>query len=199
MSLTLLTGIAHLIPGAVRLLKGDRAGTFAQKAVDIAKVVTGTDEPQDALDKIQSDPALMLEYQKALQPTIVAELEAETAQLESVNQTMRAEYAQDDLYTKRWRPTYGYCLAFTWTLQMLGFTFIVGWAVMNQPKDASQIIEAIASFVGASMILWSVALSVLGVQVARRSDEKAMRMGHKPAEGIMSAIATRIGGNRGNR
>jgi hypothetical protein len=197
MSLALLTGIAHLIPGALSLLKGNRAGEFAQKAVDIAQAVSGATEPEDALSKIQNDPALFVEYQKALQPTIVAELAAETAQLESINQTMRAEYAQDDLYTKRWRPTYGYCMAITWTLQMLGFTIIAGWAVVKQPTQSAQIIQAIASMIGASMVLWGVALSVLGIQVSKRSDEKAMRMGHKPPEGIMSALATRIGGNRG--
>lgn len=196
MSISAIMGLAHLVPGLVRLFKGDKAGDVAQKAVDVAKVITGTESPEEAAQQIKNDPALLIKYQEAMNPIVIAELEAEADKLESVNKTMRAEYDQDDLYTKRWRPTYGYCSAFTWTIQMLGFTFIVGWAVIDSPKEAPNIIAAITGMLSALMVLWGVALAVLGVSVMKRSDDKAAKLGQQPKPGILSAIAQRIGGNR---
>lgn len=198
MSVSAIMGLAHLVPGLVRLFQGDKAGDVAQKAVDVAKVITGTESPEEAAQQIKNDPALLVKYQEAMNPIVIAELEAEAAKLESVNQTIRAEYNQDDLYTKRWRPTYGYCAAITWTLQMLGLTFIVGWAVIAAPKDAPGVIAAIAGMLSPLMVLWGVALAVLGVSVAARSQDKANKLGQQSKPGILSSIAQRIGGNRDN-
>ncbi len=44
-------------------------------------------------------------------------LEAETARLAEVNQTVRAEYGSQDPFVRRWQPLFGYMIALTWGLQ----------------------------------------------------------------------------------
>lgn len=58
--------LAEVAPVLIGYFKGDKAGEASQKAVDIAKQVTGKDDAVDALAAIKSDPAKVLEFQKAV-------------------------------------------------------------------------------------------------------------------------------------
>jgi hypothetical protein len=87
------------------------------------------------------------------------------AALEQVNQTVRAEVASEDAYVRRWRPTFGYAVALTWSATMMA----VSWAIVSDPAQAPAVI---ASLVNTSPI-WGIALGVLGVAVVKRSQDKA--------------------------
>lgn len=89
--------------------------------------------------------------------------EYETA-LSEVNTTMRAEAASSDAYVRRMRPTFGYLMAITWAAQMLGLAYIV---VFETEKAANVLnsMEALST-------IWAMGLSVLGIYVYKRSEEK---------------------------
>lgn len=144
----------------------------------------------EAVAKIQ---ALQIENQTELRRIV---LTAETARLAEVNATMRAEYAQEDKFVKRWRPTFGYSICFTWVVESIGFVSALLYTVIYHPESAGIVINAIAVVIGAMAVQWGIALSVLGVSVSARSDDKQVSAGLSPAPGVLGAIAQRIAGSK---
>jgi hypothetical protein len=112
-------------------------------------------------------------------------LEAETSKMASVNKTMRAEAASNDGFVRRWRPTFGYLAAISWTLQSIA----IAWVFIMKPEQAGDIAQAI----GALTPMWSVVLAVLGISVAKRSQDKQVSAGQKPG-GLIQALTSRISG-----
>lgn len=93
--------------------------------------------------------------------------EYETAMTE-INQSLRAEVASEDAYVRRMRPTFGYLMAFTWALQMAGITYIM----VFDTENTRVVIESAESL----SLIWTVALSVLGIYFYRRSGEKKLSL-----------------------
>jgi hypothetical protein len=96
----------------------------------------------------------------------MAELDSAEARitLEQVNRSLRAEVASEDAYVRRMRPTFGYIMALTWCAQMGA----IAWVIVADPVQANQIINAMASL----GTVWTVGLSVLGIYVYKRSEDK---------------------------
>ncbi|OAN50149.1 hypothetical protein A6A04_01695 [Paramagnetospirillum marisnigri] len=170
--ITIALGLAQFIPGLIRWIGGDdrsKAAALAEQAIGVAKTVTGRDSGEAALAAIRSDPALALALQQAW---LAHELELsreETRQLAEINATMRAEAASGDAYVRRWRPTFGYAVAATWTATMAA----VAWAIVAEPTQAPSIIAALVN----TSPIWGIALGVLGVSVVKRSHDKARASG----------------------
>jgi len=196
--LTILGALTDVVPSLVHAFAGDKAGEVADKTADVVKTITGQSDPQKAVDAIKADPKLQLEFQKAMQPVLLAHFQAETQRLQTVNETMRAEYASKDAYVRRARPTYLYLMAVTWFIQMTAFSFVLGYTMIEAPDKLPQIITALTSIFGALFGLWGIALSVVGVYVKKRSDDKQLAAGKTPAPGIMAALAQRIKGKLAN-
>jgi hypothetical protein len=97
----------------------------------------------------------------------MAELDSDEARaaLEQINTTLRAEVASEDWYVRRWRPTFGYAVAATWTTTMGA----VSWAIVADPAQSPTIIAALVN----TSPIWGIALGVLGVAVVKRSQDKA--------------------------
>ncbi len=89
--------------------------------------------------------------------------EYETAMTE-INQSVRAEVASEDVYVRRMRPTFGYLMAITWAVQMLGLAYVFTFKTERAPEVLSSM-EALTT-------IWAVGLSVLGIYVYKRSEEK---------------------------
>ena len=70
---------------------------------------------------------------------------------------------------RRWRPIWGYVTA-----------------------GPNALLAGAAGLLGALAVQWSVALAVLGVNVAKRSEDKATQAGQTPAPGILGAIVNGI-------
>ena len=62
------------------------------------------------------------------------------------------------------RPTFGYLMAATWAAQMFGLAYII----VFETEKASYILEATAAL----STIWAVGLSVLGIYVYKRSEDK---------------------------
>ena len=58
--------LAQYAPALIKLLAGDKAGEVAGKVVDVARTVTGIDDPKFAVQAIQLDPAKAAEFQLAV-------------------------------------------------------------------------------------------------------------------------------------
>lgn len=84
--------------------------------------------------------------------------------MEEINASLRAEVASQDLYVRRMRPTFGYLMALTWAAQMLG----VAYVLVFQTAQAGTILNAMSSL----SAIWAVGLSVLGVYIYKRSEDK---------------------------
>lgn len=114
----------------------------------------------------------------------MAELKAkenETA-LAEINQTLRADAASTDAYVRRMRPTFGYLMAITWAAQMLGLAYVV----IFETDKAPAVLDGMESL----STIWAVGLSVLGVYVYKRSEEKKASSGGlftKMTEAVMSS------------
>lgn len=99
----------------------------------------------------------------------MAELDTAEAReaLVQVNESLRAEVASEDWYVRRWRPTFGYAIAVTWTATMAA----VSWAIVADPAQAPAIIAALVN----TSPIWGIALGVVGVSVVKRSQDKALK------------------------
>ncbi|MDY0029481.1 MAG: 3TM-type holin [Pseudobdellovibrionaceae bacterium] len=81
-----------------------------------------------------------------------------------VNESLRAEVVSSDPYVRRMRPTFGYIIALTWGAQMFALAYII----IFETSQASLVIESIERL----GTIWAVGLSVLGIYVYKRSEEK---------------------------
>lgn len=91
-----------------------------------------------------------------------AEEQAKLSQ--QVNESLRAEIKSDDKFVRRMRPTFGYLMALTWAAQMFGVAYIM----IFRTGEAILVIQALESL----GTIWAVALSVLGIYVYKRSEDK---------------------------
>jgi hypothetical protein len=179
-------------------LLGGRAGETVGAMV---ASVLGVEARPDAVEAaLASNPDALLRLRDmemnhqrelvALQAQASAtELQAESARLAEINATMRAEAASDDAYVRRWRPTFGYAVALTWTLTTLGIVY----AIVAEPKS----LQHLADVMSALTIMWGTALAVLGVQVQARSTDKQVAAGVTPPPGLLGALASRVAGRAG--
>lgn len=87
--------------------------------------------------------------------------------LSSINETLRAEVASQDLYVRRMRPTFGYLMALTWAAQMFGIAYVI----VFETQRSGEVLNAMGSL----SAIWAVGLSVLGVYVYKRSEDKKLR------------------------
>lgn len=164
----------------------------------IASLLGVEAEPAAVGGALAADPAAaakLRELEMAHQHELrLAVLQSETARLGEINATMRAEYAANDAFVRRWRPYYGYMVATTWGLQTLAIAAAIVWASFITPEYAGEILGAVTALVGALAAHWGVALAVLGVNVAQRSRDKQVQAGQEPPPGILGALATRLAG-----
>ncbi|BAE53087.1 holin family protein [Paramagnetospirillum magneticum] len=168
--ITIALGLAQFVPGLIRWIGGDdaeKAAKVADQVVGVARSVTGRPDGQDALTAIKADPALALQMQQAWLAHEIELAREETRQLAEINATMRVEAASDDGYVRRWRPTFGYAVALTWTATMGA----ISWAIVAEPAQAPSIIAALVN----TSPIWGIALGVLGVAVVKRSQDKSRR------------------------
>lgn len=86
------------------------------------------------------------------------------ASLSEVNQSLRTEVASSDCYVRRMRPTFGYLMALTWAAQMFGIAYVI---IFDTDKAG-----VVMAAMGNLSAIWAVGLSVLGIYVYKRSDEK---------------------------
>jgi hypothetical protein len=84
--------------------------------------------------------------------------------MSEINQSLRAEISSSDVFVRRMRPTFGYLMAVTWAAQMFGIAYVVIFETEKAP--------AVLNSMEALSAIWAIGLSVLGIYVYKRSEEK---------------------------
>jgi hypothetical protein len=180
--LPIIAGLAQFAPAILPLLTKNETAQKAAEAVSrTAKSITGCEREDEALHSLSADPALAARFQQSVNERAIALYREETARLEAVNQTIRAEVASADPYVRRWRPTFGYIGAFSFGAMMLGLAY----TILVDPAEAANVAIAIGSMSG----IWTPLMAVLGVAVWSRSQDKK-----PPQVGPLSLLARRITG-----
>lgn len=190
-------GIAKVAPFLAELVGGPIAPAVTMASGLISHALGTNNDPDAVAEKLKSDPEALakvkqceIEHAAELK---IAVIKANTARLTQINTTIRAEAASNDPYVRRWRPTFGYSVSFSWTVQMIGYVAIAGWAVVQHPDKAAAIIAALGAMISGSMVLWGIALSVLGVNVSKRSQDKQVLAGQEPTPGLLSKLTDALG------
>lgn len=117
-----------------------------------------------AMSAGQIKPEQLGEVNRHLEKLAEMEAAERATTIAEVNESLRAEVASTDPYVRRMRPTFGYLIALTWTAQMLAIAYVIAF----QTAQATNVIDAMASL----GTIWAVGLSVLGIYVYQRSEEK---------------------------
>jgi hypothetical protein len=177
---SLKTSVGEFAPIAGSLLGGPAGGAIGGL---IASALGVKDTPDAIATALANDPKAALKLRhletKHIEQMRRLQLESETARLTEVNKTMRAEAAADDPFVRRWRPTFGYAVALTWVVQAIA----IAYAMIAAPTNASNIINAVTALTP----MWGIALAVLGVNVAKRSQDKQVLAGQQPL-GLLNAF-----------
>ena len=121
----------------------------------------------DLLDTGAISETAQAEANRHLEEITKIAAQGEADKIESINKSLRAEIESQDTYVRRMRPTFGYLMAITWTAQMLGVAYII----IFDTNNADLILRAMESL----GTIWAVALSVLGLYVYKRSEDKRLR------------------------
>lgn len=76
---TIAMTLAPLVPEIVGWLKGDKAKQTAEKVIEVAKQVTGKEDPVVAVDTVKHDPTAFLAFEQRLAEIEVEVLRAQLA------------------------------------------------------------------------------------------------------------------------
>lgn len=109
-------------------------------------------------------PEQMAEANRHAEAMAAAKAQEYSSALSEINQSLRTEVSSEDVYVRRMRPTFGYLMAFTWAIQMLGLAYVVTF----ETHRAAAVLGSMESL----STMWMVGLSVLGIYVYKRSEEK---------------------------
>lgn len=141
---TIAMSLSQFVPQIAKWMTGsDKAEQVAQKAIDIAKAVTGQSTGDDALKVLQADPALVLQYRKAVLDQEVEFQRLAVQNASDINATMRAETAAEHWPSYGWRPAIGFSFAGYITAQWVLPLFHVA-----PPQIDAQLMLAIGSILG---------------------------------------------------
>jgi len=128
-----------------------------------------TQSAADALkqvDKALKSGHLSADEMRHAEKMAAMKIRQNTENLAEINKTIRSEIISEDKYVRRMRPTFGYLMAITWAAQMLG----VAYVLIFDTGRAGTVIHAMASL----SAIWAVGLSVLGIYVYKRSEDKKL-------------------------
>lgn len=172
----------------------------------IASVFGGDKNNPDQLwQKITDDPDALIKLKKLEQDNQrelfalsvkqqANRLAHQTASIEQVNMTMRAEAQSEHWWQSGWRPFWGFTAGLAFFLQIIA----VCWLIITEPKNASLVIQALPSLV----MLWGIPGGILGVTAWHRGMEKRLKSGEvrqtiSPEK--ISNLARRSINNGGNK
>jgi hypothetical protein len=150
--ITIAAGLIQFAPMLMRWLGGDKAGAAAEKAIEIAKTVTGKPSGELALEELRVSPDKVLEFRKAVLDQAVEFERLAVQNAADVNKTMQAEAAAEHWPTYSWRPAIGFSVALAVLLSVLTVFLAYGAAVIGGKPEGLQhlpgILAAVAGIIG---------------------------------------------------
>ncbi|EGR4262723.1 hypothetical protein DDO82_01980 [Vibrio cholerae] len=187
---SLIGGAAPLVGS---LIGGPAGGTVGVLIADALGVENTPDAIEAELLR-NPDALLKIKQMESDERIRLRELSYQQAEIESAerklviteqHKLMVAELNSDDAYVRRWRPTFGYAVCLAWTSLFFG----IAGLMLFHPEFTEQ------AFTGAAKLtaLFSVALTVLGLNIHKRSQDKQISAGITPA-GVFGGIASALRG-----
>lgn len=178
--------VKGMVSGAAPLLGGLLGGPAGAAAGKLVADALGVEEDTDKImHALQTDPKAMtklrvaeMDHKQALRRMT---LEAETKTLTEINKTMRAELQHDGVFKSGWRPFIGWIVG----LGIGGILLALVVAMFKHPEKAEELISS-------ATIILSITLGILGVNIKKRSDDKAVAQGFQP-RGTIDAIKDLMG------
>ena len=155
----LQAGLPALIKGLAEGLKAVNSPVAQGASTALSSVI-------EAFGKGEISPEQLSELNRHVEKMQELESSERKESIAQINESLRAEVASTDPYVRRMRPTFGYIIAMTWAAQM----FAIAYVIVFETNQAALVIEAVQSL----GTIWAVGLSVLGIYVYKRSEEKKM-------------------------
>jgi phosphopantothenate synthetase len=159
LSILLQAGIPAIIKGLAEGLKAINTPVAQGASTALSSVI-------EAFGKGEISPEQLTEINRHVEKMQELESSERKDSIAQINESLRAEVASADPYVRRMRPTFGYIIAMTWAAQM----FAIAYVIVFETNQAALVIEAVQSL----GTIWAVGLSVLGIYVYKRSEEKKM-------------------------
>lgn len=160
--ITIAMGLAQFVPQIAKWVTGsDKAADVAQKAIDIAQVVTGQPTGDAALKALQADPNLVLKYRQAV---LEQEVEFEKLAVQNasdINKTMQEESASEHWPSYTWRPMIG--LAVALDIAISSITVAVSYIGVMFFDVKPEVLSYLPAMLGAMAAVIATAMPVLGV------------------------------------
>jgi hypothetical protein len=176
-------------PALLGKLFGDDAEKTAKKVTDVAQIVTGAVTPQEAQAVIEQDPEVAAKFQERMKELELEFYREDTARFKEIHETIRTELSSKDTFARRWRPFYGYCVAGSWILMFV--TLFAGFIYGMTQDKLDTIISAYSELAAAVVPLWGIALTVLGYNIRKRSQDKEVAAGEKE-QGLLASMIQAI-------
>lgn len=172
----LLLAVPALIKGASDLLSLIDHPAAKAAVSALSDVTAAIDNKDIAPDQLKS-------ANDHLEAMRQIEADQATAEQSEVEQTSRVEVISDDKYVRRMRPTFGYAMALSWTMQMMA----ISYGMIFNPDLAVQLISAMSQLTG----LWGIGLAVLGIHFYGRTQEKRAALEGNPS--LIQSLPTALG------
>ncbi|MFM2590052.1 3TM-type holin [Vibrio sp. TBV020] len=187
---SMIASAAPLVGGLIGGPVGGSVGALVAHTLG----VENTPEAIEAELKSNPDALLKIKQMESDERIRLRELAYQHAELESAerklalteqHKLMKAELDSEDSYVRRWRPTFGYAVCAAWTSLFFGIALLM----LIHPEHTE------AAFTGAAKLtgLFSVALTVLGLNIHKRSQDKQVSSGVIPA-GVLGSVASKLRG-----
>lgn len=160
--ITIAMGLAQFVPQLAKWITGsDKAEQVAQKAIDIAKSVTGAHTGDEAVKALQANPDLVLQYRKAVLDQEVSFQTLAVQNAGDINTTMRAEAAAEHWPTYSWRPYIGFSFG---TLGIVGgITAAIAYIGVMFFSVKPEVLSYLPGMLGAEAAIMATMAPVLGV------------------------------------
>ncbi len=167
--------LGELIADSAPLLGSALGPVGAAGGAVIASIFGTKNNPDDIAAAIKADPNAALKLKeielKNSQDLTKIALEAGTARIKSVNQTIQTESKSDKWWVSGWRPFWGYTSAVAWAFLAIS----IGSAIWR--GDGLEV--ALNTFTTIPESFWLIPLAILGVASWHRGKEKRIKAGEK--------------------
>jgi len=159
--ITIAMGLAQFVPKIVTWIAGDKAGSVAQKVVDVAQQVTGKPTGDQAIAALQADPNLVLQYRKAMLDQEVAFEQLAEQNASDVNKSMQAEASANHWPTYSWRPFVGFSFGLLGLIG--GLTAAAAYIGVMFFRRDPVILGSLPGLLGAEAVVMGTMAPILGI------------------------------------
>ena len=170
--LPLAMSLAQFAPKLVGWLAGDKAESTAETVIDMAKAVTGYQDPKQATEAIMQNPELRIKFQEQANQYELGLEREYTKQMALINQTMQAEANSEHWPQWFWRPFWGIISATAFGAVCF-FICILAWRAIT--KADQNAIGLIPILIGAFATLFGIPGAILGITAWGRNKLKERR------------------------